>query len=89
MDRGYSIKQFVGPFTPGLADQQVEQLFTSEFGSLCGYLVGTNAVSADIKGGFPNEIILWLIHRIQDKEYVKCLKDNSLHITVFNAGVEL
>jgi len=35
MDRGYTGKQFVG-FTPGLADQQVEQLFASEFGSLRG-----------------------------------------------------
>ena len=36
MDRGYTGKQFVGLFTPGLADQQGEQLFASEFGSLRG-----------------------------------------------------
>jgi len=36
MDRGYTGKQFVGLFTPGLADQQVEHLFASEFGSLRG-----------------------------------------------------
>jgi hypothetical protein len=34
MDRGYTGKQFVGLFTPGLADQQVERFFTAEFGSL-------------------------------------------------------
>jgi len=34
MDRSYTGKQFVGLFTPSLADQQVEQLFASEFGSL-------------------------------------------------------
>ena len=36
MDRGYTGKQFVGLFTPDLADRQVEQFFTSEFGSLRG-----------------------------------------------------
>ena len=36
MDTRYTGKQFVGLFTPGLADQQVEQLFASEFGSLRG-----------------------------------------------------
>jgi len=36
MDRGYSGKQFVSLFTPSLADQQVENLFAHEFGSLCG-----------------------------------------------------
>jgi hypothetical protein len=36
MDRGYTGKQFVGLFTPGFADQQVEQHFALEFGSLRG-----------------------------------------------------
>jgi hypothetical protein len=36
MDRGYTAQQFVGLFTPGLADQQVENLFAQEFGSLRG-----------------------------------------------------
>jgi len=33
-DRGYTGKQFVSLFTPDIPDQQVEQLFSSEFGSL-------------------------------------------------------
>jgi hypothetical protein len=33
-DRGYTGRQFVGLFTPGLADQQVENLFAQECGSL-------------------------------------------------------
>jgi hypothetical protein len=36
MDKRYTGNQFVGLFTPGLADQQVERLFTLEFGSLRG-----------------------------------------------------
>jgi hypothetical protein len=36
MDRGYTGKQFVGLFTPNIADSQVEQFFTEEFGSLRG-----------------------------------------------------
>jgi len=35
-DRGYTGQQFVGLFTPGSADQQVENLFAKEFGSLRG-----------------------------------------------------
>jgi hypothetical protein len=34
MDRGYTANQFVGLFTPSIADQQVESLFASEFGYL-------------------------------------------------------
>jgi hypothetical protein len=33
-DRGYTGKQFVGLFTPDIADHQVEQLFESELVSL-------------------------------------------------------
>jgi hypothetical protein len=36
MDKGYTDKQFVGLFTQSLADQQVQRIFTSEFGCLCG-----------------------------------------------------
>jgi len=36
VDRGYTGKQFVGLFTPGLTDQQVEQHLAWEFGSLRG-----------------------------------------------------
>jgi hypothetical protein len=31
----------------------------------------------------------WLMHHLQDKEYVKCPKDNSRHTAIFNSGVEL
>ena len=31
----------------------------------------------------------WLKHHIQDKEYVKCPKDNSRHTAIFNSGVEM
>jgi len=31
----------------------------------------------------------WLKHHIQDKEYVKCPKENSRHTAIFNSGVEL
>jgi hypothetical protein len=34
MDRGYTPNQFVGLFTPSIADHQVQNLFASEFGSL-------------------------------------------------------
>jgi hypothetical protein len=30
----------------------------------------------------------WLKHHIQDKEYVKCPKDNSRHTAIFNSGIE-
>jgi len=36
MDRGYTGQQFVGLFTPGSADHQVENLFAKEFGSSRG-----------------------------------------------------
>jgi len=36
MDRGYTGQQFVGLFTAGMADQQVEHLLAQEFGSLRG-----------------------------------------------------
>jgi hypothetical protein len=36
MERGYTGKQFVGLFTPDIADQQVEEFFAAEFGSLRG-----------------------------------------------------
>jgi hypothetical protein len=40
MDRGYTGKQFVGMFTPCLADRQVERFFATEFGSLRGIARG-------------------------------------------------
>jgi hypothetical protein len=36
MENGYTGKQFVGLFTPDIADRQVEQSLSSEFGSLRG-----------------------------------------------------
>ena len=48
-DRRYTSQQFVGLFTPGSADQQVENLFAKEFGSLRGYLVEANAAPTGIK----------------------------------------
>jgi len=36
MDEGYTPQQFVRLFTPSIADRQVVQLFTGNFGSLCG-----------------------------------------------------
>ena len=36
MDEGYTAQQFVRLFTPSIADRQVVQLFTGNFGSLCG-----------------------------------------------------
>jgi hypothetical protein len=30
----------------------------------------------------------WLMHYIQDKEYVKCPKDDTLHTAIFNSAVE-
>jgi hypothetical protein len=35
MDEGYTPKQFVRLFTPSIADRQVIQLFTQNFGTLC------------------------------------------------------
>jgi len=54
MDTGYTGKQFVGLFTPGLADQHVENLFAQEFGSLRWIPRG-----AGINGEFPNAITLF------------------------------
>ena len=34
MDRGYNPKQFVGLFNANIADRQIDQFFTSEFGPL-------------------------------------------------------
>lgn len=31
----------------------------------------------------------WLKHHIQEKEYVKCPKDNSRHTAIFNSGVTM
>jgi len=31
----------------------------------------------------------WLKHYIQDKEYVKCPKDDSRHTAIFNSGIEM
>jgi len=31
----------------------------------------------------------WLKHHIQDKEYVKCPKDDSRHTAIFNSGIEM
>ena len=36
MDEGYTPQQFVRLFTPSITDRQVVQLFTENFGSLCG-----------------------------------------------------
>jgi hypothetical protein len=30
----------------------------------------------------------WLLHHIQDKEYVKCPKDDTRHTAIFNSAVE-
>jgi hypothetical protein len=40
MDRGFSPKQFIGLFDPGMADTQITRLFQSEFGSLRKNLCG-------------------------------------------------
>jgi len=40
MDRGYTPKQFIGFFTAHIADRQVTQIFTSEFGPLRTQLRG-------------------------------------------------
>jgi len=53
MDRGYTGKQFVGLFTPNLADQQVEQLFTSEFGSVRGVPRGGQCCTSRYKRWVP------------------------------------
>ena len=58
MDRGYMGKQFDGLFTPDLADQQVEQLFASEFWYLRGYHVEVYAAPVSIKGEFQDAITL-------------------------------
>jgi len=34
MDRGYTPKQFVGLFSTDIADRQIDEIFTSEFGPL-------------------------------------------------------
>ena len=31
----------------------------------------------------------WLKHHIQDKEYVKCPKDESRHTAIFNSGIKM
>jgi len=31
----------------------------------------------------------WLKHHLQDKEYVKCPKDNTRHTVIFNPGIEM
>jgi len=31
----------------------------------------------------------WLKHYVQDKEYVKCPKDNSRHTAIFNCGIKI
>ena len=36
MDRGFTPKQFVNLFTADMADHQTTELFTHEFGTLCG-----------------------------------------------------
>jgi len=40
MDRGYTPKQLIGFFTAHIADRQVNQIFTSEFGHLRKQLPG-------------------------------------------------
>jgi len=35
-DRGFTPKQFVNLFTADMADRQITELFTREFGNLCG-----------------------------------------------------
>jgi len=59
MDRGYTGKQFVGLFTPGLADQQVEQLFATEFGSLRGVPRGGQCCTSKYKRWIPSGITLF------------------------------
>jgi hypothetical protein len=70
MDRGYMGKQFDGMFTPDLADQQVEQLFASEFGYLLGYHVEVHAAPVSIKGEFPNAITLLANYTWREMEVV-------------------
>jgi hypothetical protein len=60
MDRGITSRQFVGLFTPGLADQQVEDLFAYEFGSVRRLARGGQCcVSRCIKGEFTSVITLF------------------------------
>jgi hypothetical protein len=49
MDKGYTGRQFVGLFTPGLADQQVENIFSREFGSLSGLSRGGQSCVSNYK----------------------------------------
>jgi len=65
MDRGYTGKQFVGLFTPGRADQQVENFF-QEFGSLRGVPRGGQCCTSRYKGRFPSGITLFTLYLEQD-----------------------
>jgi len=31
----------------------------------------------------------WMKHHLQEKEYVKCPKDNTRHTAIFNSGIEM
>jgi hypothetical protein len=60
MDKGYTAQQFVGLFTPGLADQQAEDLFAREFGSLRGLSRGGQRCVSRYKGKFRIVITLFV-----------------------------
>jgi hypothetical protein len=60
MNRGYTSRQIVGLFTPGLADRQVEDLFAHEFGSVRRLGRGGQCcISRCIKGEFTSVITLF------------------------------
>jgi hypothetical protein len=59
MNRGITTRQFDGLFTPGLADRQVEDLFTHEFGPVCRLVRGGQCCGSKcIKGKVESYIIL-------------------------------
>jgi len=70
MDRGYIGKQFVGLFTPDIADQQAEQIFASEFGSLRWVPRGGLCRTHRYKRGVPRLVTLFTTRTLSRMEAV-------------------
>jgi len=78
-DRGYTGKQFVGLITPDIADQQVKQLFPSEFGSLRRVPRGGQFCTHGLKGELYRLVTLFTTRTPSGMEAVAVIDLETLY----------
>ena len=66
MERRFTPKQYVNLFTADIADRQITELFTQEFGTLCGTPVVVSAAPRLINSEYFLHILQFTLDDVRD-----------------------